>query len=87
MLCGLMGSSVLSAAQLCAGCANLPGWLWCALVPQGVHFGVFGLGNKQYEHFNAVGKRMCKNMEVLGATAVCGRGDGDDDDNIGGYGM
>jgi sulfite reductase alpha subunit-like flavoprotein len=48
-----------------------------------VHYGVFGLGNKQYEHFNAVGKRMHKNMEALGATAVCPRGDGDDDDNIG----
>lgn len=50
---------------------------------QGVHYGVFGLGNKQYEHFNAVGKRMHKNMEALGATPVCARGDGDDDDNIG----
>jgi len=49
---------------------------------EGVHYGVFGLGNKQYEHFNAVGKRMHKNMEALGATAVCERGDGDDDDNI-----
>lgn len=49
---------------------------------EGVHYGVFGLGNKQYEHFNAVGKRMHKNMEALGATAVCPRGDGDDDDNI-----
>jgi hypothetical protein len=50
---------------------------------QGVHFGVFGLGNKQYEHFNAVGKRMQKNMQALGATPICPRGDGDDDDNIG----
>jgi NADPH-ferrihemoprotein reductase len=47
-----------------------------------VHFGVFGLGNKQYEHFNAVGKRMHTNMEALGAAAVCRRGDGDDDDSI-----
>jgi hypothetical protein len=43
---------------------------------------VFGLGNKQYEHFNAVGKRMHTNMEALGAAAVCRRGDGDDDDSI-----
>lgn len=50
---------------------------------QGVHFGVFGLGNKQYEHFNAVGKRMQKNMQALGAAPICPRGDGDDDDNIG----
>jgi hypothetical protein len=56
----------------------------CHAVLQGVQYGVFGLGNKQYEHFNAVGKRMHKNMEALGATPVCPRGDGDDDDNIGG---
>lgn len=47
-----------------------------------MRFGVFGLGNKQYEHFNAVGKKMHKNMETLGATAICRRGDGDDDDSI-----
>ncbi|KAF6251355.1 NADPH-cytochrome P450 reductase [Scenedesmus sp. NREL 46B-D3] len=49
---------------------------------EGVHYGVFGLGNKQYEHFNAVGKKMHTNMEALGATPVCSRGDGDDDDSI-----
>lgn len=49
---------------------------------QDVAYGVFGLGNKQYEHFNAVGKRMEKCMDVLGATAVVRRGDGDDDDCI-----
>ncbi|WIA17179.1 hypothetical protein OEZ85_014062 [Tetradesmus obliquus] len=49
---------------------------------EGVHYGVFGLGNKQYEHFNAVGKRMQTSMEALGATPICRRGDGDDDDSI-----
>lgn len=47
-----------------------------------MRFGVFGLGNKQYEHFNAVGKKMHKTMEAMGATAICRRGDGDDDDSI-----
>jgi NADPH-ferrihemoprotein reductase len=47
-----------------------------------VNYGVFGLGNKQYEHFNAVGKRMHKSLEALGATPVVRRGDGDDDDCI-----
>lgn len=47
-----------------------------------MRFGVFGLGNKQYEHFNAVGKKIHKTMEALGASPICRRGDGDDDDNI-----
>ncbi|KIZ02441.1 NADPH-cytochrome P450 reductase [Monoraphidium neglectum] len=47
-----------------------------------VAYGVFGLGNKQYEHFNAVGKRMEKAMNTLGASAVVRRGDGDDDECI-----
>lgn len=55
---------------------------WPSRIVQGVRFGVFGLGNKQYEHFNAVGKKMHKNMEALGASAICRRGDGDDDDSI-----
>ena len=43
---------------------------------------MFGLGNKQYEHFAAVGKRLQKALAALGATPVCRRGDGDDDDDI-----
>ena len=49
---------------------------------QGVSFGVFGLGNKQYEHFCAVGKRVHKAMCALGASALVRRGDGDDDEDI-----
>ena len=49
---------------------------------QGVSFGVFGLGNKQYEHFAVVGKKVHKAMAALGAAAVVPRGDGDDDDDI-----
>ncbi|KAG2496114.1 hypothetical protein HYH03_005717 [Edaphochlamys debaryana] len=45
----------------------------------GVSYAVFGLGNKQYEHFNAVGKKVFKSLKTLGATPVCRRGDGDDD--------
>jgi NADPH-ferrihemoprotein reductase len=48
----------------------------------GVHFGVFGLGNKQYEHFCAVGKRLDAALAALGATRAVRRGDGDDDDDI-----
>jgi NADPH-ferrihemoprotein reductase len=45
----------------------------------GVSFGVFGLGNRQYEHFNAVGKRLDAAMRQMGARALVPRGDGDDD--------
>lgn len=51
-------------------------------MPQGLSFAVFGLGNKQYEHFAAVGKRLQKALASLGAAPVCRRGDGDDDDDI-----
>lgn len=47
--------------------------------PQATTFAVFGLGNKQYEHFNAVGKKAFKCLETLGAKALVRRGDGDDD--------
>lgn len=40
---------------------------------------VFGLGNKTYEHFNAMGKYVDKRMEELGATRVVEAGVGDDD--------
>lgn len=49
---------------------------------QGLSFGVFGLGNKQYEHFCAVGKRVHKALGALGGKALVGRGDGDDDEDI-----
>lgn len=40
---------------------------------------VFGLGNKTYEHFNAMGKYVDKRLEELGATRVVEAGVGDDD--------
>ena len=49
---------------------------------QDVSFGVFGLGNKQYEHFAAVGKHVHSALLSLGAAAVVRRGDGDDDADI-----
>ena len=49
---------------------------------QGLRYAVFGLGNRQYEHFCAVGKRVYKAMQSLGAEPVGPRGDGDDDEDI-----
>jgi len=46
---------------------------------QGITFAVFGLGNKQYEHFNAIGKKTFSALQALGAQPLLHRGDGDDD--------
>jgi sulfite reductase alpha subunit-like flavoprotein len=40
---------------------------------------VFGLGNKTYEHYNAVGKYVDKRLDELGGVRVCELGLGDDD--------
>jgi len=48
----------------------------------GVNFSIFGLGNKTYEHFNAMGKYFDKRLEELGATRVVEAGVGDDDANM-----
>ena len=40
---------------------------------------VFGLGNKTYEHFNAMGKYVDKRLEQLGAQRIFDLGLGDDD--------
>jgi len=46
---------------------------------QGTTYAVFGLGNKQYEHFNAIGKKAFSALQALGAVPLLRRGDGDDD--------
>nr|CAG4646082.1 EOG090X027R [Macrothrix elegans] len=48
----------------------------------GVNYAVFGLGNKTYEHFNAMGKYVDKRLEELGAVRVVEAGVGDDDGNM-----
>ena len=42
-------------------------------------FFVFGLGNSTYENYNAIGKRLDKRLERLGAKRVVSLGMGDDD--------
>lgn len=51
-------------------------------VVQDLSFAVFGLGNKQYEHYAEAGKQLYKGLSALGASPLCRRGDGDDDDDI-----
>merc|ERR1719158_2231147 len=48
----------------------------------GIKYAVFGLGNKTYEHFNAMGKFCDAKLEELGGTRVHIMGSGDDDANL-----
>ncbi|KAG9298649.1 hypothetical protein G9A89_012717 [Geosiphon pyriformis] len=43
---------------------------------------VFALGNKTYEHFNAVGRKVDTRLSELGATRVAEKGEGDDDGSL-----
>ena len=47
-----------------------------------IYLQVFGLGNKTYEHFNAMGRLVDKRLEELGATRVYELGEGDDDGKL-----
>ena len=43
---------------------------------------VFGLGNRQYEHFNAAAKKLDSSLVAAGARRVCALGLGDDDASL-----
>ncbi|CAN0516986.1 unnamed protein product, partial [Scytosiphon promiscuus] len=47
-----------------------------------VQCAVFGLGNKQYEHYNFMGKSTDEGLEKLGAQRMFEYGEGDDDDQL-----
>lgn len=49
---------------------------------QGLEFSVFGLGNRQYEHFNAMGKFFNDALERVGGKRMMEIGLGDDDDDL-----
>jgi len=49
---------------------------------EGVKFTVFGLGNRQYEHFNAQGRFIDKTLESFGAQRMYKYGEGDDDGTL-----
>jgi NADPH-ferrihemoprotein reductase len=46
---------------------------------ENLNYVVFGLGNRTYEHFNEVARRIDKRLSELGATRIGERGEGDDD--------
>ncbi|KAJ3122369.1 NADPH-cytochrome P450 reductase [Nowakowskiella sp. JEL0407] len=43
---------------------------------------IFGLGNKTYEHFNAMSRRVDKRLKALGAKRIGAAGEGDDDGSL-----
>ncbi|CAO1617258.1 unnamed protein product [Sympodiomycopsis kandeliae] len=43
---------------------------------------VFGLGNRTYEHYNAVARQLDERLTSLGATRIGERGEGDDDKSM-----
>ncbi|CAM9868729.1 unnamed protein product [Phaeothamnion confervicola] len=47
-----------------------------------LQYAVFGLGNRQYEHYNRMGKVTDKGLEKLGASRMFRYGEGDDDGTL-----
>ncbi|EJU03228.1 cytochrome P450 oxidoreductase, partial [Dacryopinax primogenitus] len=43
---------------------------------------VFGLGNRTYEHYNLIARRVDASLEKMGATRIGKRGEGDDDKSM-----
>ena len=49
---------------------------------KGLKYVVFGLGNRTYEHFNEVARKLDKRLTELGAERIGERGEGDDDKSM-----
>ena len=45
----------------------------------GLKYVIFGLGNKTYEHYNLIGRKVDDALAKMGATRIGERGEGDDD--------
>ena len=54
------------------------GYMISCFLP-GLNYAVFGLGNKTYEHYNAMGIYVDKRLEELGGKRIHELGLGDDD--------
>ena len=48
----------------------------------GLKYVVFGLGNKTYEHYNLIGRKIDDLLTKMGAVRIGERGEGDDDKSM-----
>ncbi|KAJ3053426.1 NADPH-cytochrome P450 reductase [Rhizoclosmatium hyalinum] len=48
----------------------------------GINYLVFGLGNKTYEHYQSMGRRVARRFEAIGAKRIGPLGEGDDDGSM-----
>lgn len=51
-------------------------------VCENINYFVFGLGNKTYEYYNAIARRLDKRLEKLGAKRIITHGEGNDDERF-----
>ncbi|KLO17258.1 riboflavin synthase domain-like protein [Schizopora paradoxa] len=49
---------------------------------EGLKYVIFGLGNKTYEHYNAIARNMDNQLTAMGAVRIGERGEGDDDKSM-----
>ena len=49
---------------------------------EGVRYVMFGLGNRTYEHYNEIARKMDKALTAAGARRIAERGEGDDDKSM-----
>ncbi|KAF8134017.1 hypothetical protein EV363DRAFT_1325337 [Boletus edulis] len=49
---------------------------------EGLKYVVFALGNKTYEHYNAIGRNVDTELTKMGAIRIAERGEGDDDKSM-----
>ena len=49
---------------------------------EGLDYFIFGLGNKTYEHYNVISKRLDARLKMLGGERLLATGEGDDDGSL-----
>jgi NADPH-ferrihemoprotein reductase len=49
---------------------------------EGLKYVIFGLGNKTYEHYNAIARNVDRDLTKMGAKRIGDRGEGDDDKSM-----